>query len=288
MILSEKTFDNGAIAINYAEAPYAGGYGAEGSGERGPVAPWSIVMLHGLTADWLGFRDLMSRLSKRWHSYACDLRGHGKSGRDDGRYNLVDYKRDILSFLEKISGPAVLLGHSLGALTALLCAAEKPEMARGLILLDPPVYVRNAPVGTHSGVADWFGWVYETMKDRPALDQVVDACRLREPDSDEEELRAMALRVSHVDAGTVGAALEGSMGVGVDMDAALKQLRCPTLVLRGEWKYGACVRDEDAQWFHALAPFVQVVQIRGGTHGFLWEKAEETRGLIEEFLQTLG
>ncbi|MGO9412922.1 MAG: alpha/beta fold hydrolase [Spirochaetia bacterium] len=294
-LLTEKTFDTGEITLNYAEGPGGEGPAADGPAADGPGAdspdaerpdaPRSIVMLHGLTADWLGFRDLMSRLSGRWHSYACDLRGHGKSGRDDGRYSLVDYKRDILSFLEKISGPAVLLGHSLGALTALLCAAEKLNMVRGLILLDPPVYVRNAPVGIHSGVADWFGWVHETMKDHPTLDQVVEACRLREPDAGEDGLRAMALRVSRVDAGTVGAALEDRMGAGVDMDAALKKLRCPTLVLRGEWKYGACVRDEDAEWFHVLAPSTQVIQIRGGTHGFLWERAEETISHIQEFLQ---
>ncbi len=260
------------MTINYAEDP-------------GPGR--AIVMLHGMTGDWLGFRDLMLRLSGQWHSYACDLRGHGKSGRDEGKYNLVDYERDTLSFLEKVSGPAVLLGHSLGALTALLCAAEKTDMARGLILLDPPVYVRNAPVGIHAGVGDWFGWVHETMKDHPAQDQVMEACRLREPDADESDLQAMALRVSRVDAGTVGAALENRMGEGVDMDAALKKLRCPTLVLRGEWKYGACVRNEDAAWIQENAPAARIIQIPGGTHGFLWERREETTELIRDFLKTL-
>jgi len=270
--VTEKTFDTGEISISYAEGP-----------RTGPA----IVMLHGMTSDWKGFRDLMSRLSGEWHAFACDLRGHGKSGRDTDHYGLIDYERDVIAFLEGISGPAVLLGHSLGALMGLLCAGDRSDLARGLILIDPPVYVRNAPLGIHVGVEDWFGWVHETVRDSPTLEQIVEACRFREPDASEEELQAMALRVSRVAPGTVGAALENRMGDGADMDGALRKLRCPSLVLRGEWKYGACVRDEDAEWIRTVAPAVQIVQIPRGTHGFLWERPEETANLIVQFLRML-
>ena len=274
MLLAEKTFAAGDTLINYAEGPES----------EGPA----ILMLHGMTSDWLGFRDLMSRLAGDWRSYACDLRGHGKSGRARDGYRLLDYARDIRQFMANVSGPTVLLGHSLGALTALVCAAEEPVLTRGLVLIDPPVYVRNTPVGIHPGVEDWFGWVYETMKDNPSLDEVMEACRLREPDADEGELQTMAVRVSRVDPAAVEAALGGRMGEGADMEAAFRKLPCPMLVLRGEWKYGACVRDEDADWIHAAAPAARIVQIRGGTHGFLWEKPDETFALIKDFLQPLA
>jgi 3-oxoadipate enol-lactonase len=271
-MLMEKTFHAGEMTLNYAESPGAGR---------------AIVMLHGLTGDWLGFRGLMLQLAGDWHTYACDLRGHGKSGRQKGRYRLLDYARDVVSFQENVSGRAVLLGHSLGALTAMVCGAERPEMVEALVLLDPPVYVRNAPVATHAGASGLFRWVHETMKNGPTFDQVVEACRVREPDADENRIQATALRVSRVDPATVGAALQDTMGDGVDMDAALRNLRCPMLVLRGEWKCGACVRDEDAQWFRALMPSARIIQIKGGTHGFLWEQAEETTRLIKEFLEEL-
>jgi len=272
--LAEKTFDTGELTINYATGP-------------GPGSGRAVVLLHGMTADWLGFRDLMAQLSGSWRSYACDLRGHGKSGRGSG-YHLPDYERDVVSFLEKVTGPAVLVGHSLGALTGLLCAAHRPELALGLILLDPPVYVRNSPVQIHSGVADWFGWVYETMKASPTFDQVVKACRLREPDTDESALRTMAVRVSRVDPGAVGAALRNEMGDGTDMEIALKSLRCPTLILRGEWSNGGCVRDEDAAWMQTTLPSLHVVQIPGGSHGFLWENPDVTWHMIQDFLLALS
>lgn len=267
--ITESTFHAGRIAINYGEAV-----------GTGPA----IVMLHGMTGDWRGFRDLMNRLAGGWHSYACDLRGHGKSGRDEGNYRLPDYAGDIQAFLAEVCGPAVLLGHSLGALVSILAAAEKPELVRGAVLLDPPVYVRNAPLGTHPAVEDWFGWVHETMKDGPTLEQVAEASRLREPDADEKEIQALALRVSRVDPATVGAALQEMLDDGADMEAALAGLRCPTLVLRGEWRCGACVREEDAEWMRATNPALQIVQIPGGSHGFLWEKPEETAELIQGFL----
>ena len=271
-MLAEKTYHTRDMTLNYAEAPGA---------ER------AVVMLHGLTGDWLGFRGLMMQLEGDWRAYACDLRGHGKSGRQTGKYGIRDYVRDIVSFLENISGPAVLLGHSLGALVAQVCGAERPGLVQALVLLDPPVYVRNSPVATHAGASGLFRWVRDTMKNGPTLEQVVEACRLREPDADESRIQATALRVSRVDPGTVDAALTDTMGEGVDFDAVLRKLRCPTLVVRGEWKCGACVRDEDALWFTALMPSARVVQIRGGSHGFLWERAEETGKLIKEFLEEL-
>jgi len=271
-VLTEKTFRTEEMTLNYADAPGAGR---------------AAVMLHGLTADWLGFRGLMTELGASWHPYACDLRGHGKSGRQAGKYRLNDYVRDIVLFLEHVSGPAVLLGHSLGALVSLVCGAERPGLVQALVLLDPPVYVRNSPVATHAGASGLFRWVRDTMRDGPAFDQVVEACRLKEPEADESRIQATALRVSRVDPGTVDAALTDTMGEGVDFDGVLRKIRCPMLVLKGEWRCGACVREEDALWLKAMVPSARIIQIPGGTHGFLWERAEETANLIKEFLEEL-
>ena len=122
-MLREKSFDTGELTLNYAEGPASGP---------------PLLLLHGLTGWWQSFQPLIPRLTPTWQIYACDLRGHGKSGRVADRYRLTDYVQDIVTFLrQQIITPTILLGHSLGALTALGAAADLPQRVHALVLLDP-------------------------------------------------------------------------------------------------------------------------------------------------------
>jgi pimeloyl-ACP methyl ester carboxylesterase len=72
-----------------------------------------------------------------------DLRGHGDS--DAGFAELGDpaTASDLIALIEELGGPAVIVGTSMSASSAVLAAAERPELVRGLVLLSP--FVRNAP-----------------------------------------------------------------------------------------------------------------------------------------------
>src|SRR5437868_9962710 len=108
-MVTEKTFNTGEITLNYAEEVTNG---------------QPIVLLHGATRWWHDWDKMIPMLTPHWHPYALDLRGHGKSGRHGEDYRLTDYTRDILSLLRReVNEPAVLLGHSLGALAAITAAA---------------------------------------------------------------------------------------------------------------------------------------------------------------------
>ena len=91
-MLSEKTFDTSDLTISYAEGPASGP---------------PIVLLHGLTLDKESYQVLVPHLTPDWHLYACDLRGHGKSGRVAGRYLMADYIADTVTFLRgRVAEPA--------------------------------------------------------------------------------------------------------------------------------------------------------------------------------------
>ena len=49
---------------------------------------------------------------------------------------LADFTRREV---DKAGEPAFLVGHSLGGILSLMCAAQHPELARGVVLLDSPV-----------------------------------------------------------------------------------------------------------------------------------------------------
>src|SRR5438105_3003174 len=91
-MLTEHTFDTGTVTINYAE-------GRSG----GPP----LVLLHGGSTRWQSSLPIIPELSRHWHLYAPDLRGHGKSGRTPGRYRLEHYVAEMAENLH-LNDPTML------------------------------------------------------------------------------------------------------------------------------------------------------------------------------------
>lgn len=69
---------------------------------------------------------------------AIDLPGHGESQwRDDADYSPVTNAVAVTEVFDRLtSGPQVLVGQSLGGLTAIAVAAARPELTAGLVIID--------------------------------------------------------------------------------------------------------------------------------------------------------
>src|SRR5690606_26612885 len=66
-----------------------------------------------------------------------DLRGHGDSDTTFSTHGDEATASDYVALVEHLaSGPAVLLGSSMAASAAVVAAAERPDLVRGLVLLD--------------------------------------------------------------------------------------------------------------------------------------------------------
>lgn len=108
----------------------------------------ALVGLHGLTATrryvLLGSRAL-ERNGHRVILY--DARGHGASGAPrSGRYGYPELAGDLLGVLDAFAVErAVLVGHSMGAHTALRAALVAPQRVAALALLTPAFDPRHFP-----------------------------------------------------------------------------------------------------------------------------------------------
>jgi pimeloyl-ACP methyl ester carboxylesterase len=113
-----------------------------------------LVLLHGLTATRryvLQGSRLLARKGYRLVSY--DARAHGESDPGDG-YEYSDLAADLVSVLESHDiSSAVLVGHSMGAATAVRVALERPELVSGLVQITP-AYV-GEPYRDDPGLAYW-------------------------------------------------------------------------------------------------------------------------------------
>lgn len=102
-------------------------YEEDGAGEP-------LVLLHPGLADSRAFEEYVPELAEHFHVFRPDRRGHGRTADVEGPITYELMKQDTIAFLEQVvGGPALLLGHSVGAPLALLVALERPDLVRGLV-----------------------------------------------------------------------------------------------------------------------------------------------------------
>lgn len=70
-----------------------------------------------------------------------DLRGHGGSDTTFGDYGDEPTSGDIIALIEELGGPAIIVGNSMSAGSAVIAAAERAELISGLVLVGP--FVRD-------------------------------------------------------------------------------------------------------------------------------------------------
>lgn len=272
-MMQEKSFDTGELILNYAENSNVGE---------------TMVLLHGGSVSWENLQPILTPLSAHYHIFACDLRGHGKSGRPaNEQYHIVDYARDIAAFFQaKVDQPAILVGHSLGGLTALATAAQIPDCIRALILLDPPLFIRELPMQERPQIAQWLGFVYDMVSKAKSVEDIIEIARPFTPtDRPEAETRKNAERIFATAAGTIKTMLDNKVLEGFDIKGALTNLTCPTLLLSGEWDKGSVVRDEDAEYVRQQAPNAITRKLLNAGHAVHEDQTETVLQAINTFLE---
>lgn len=111
------------------------GYDVQG---EGPL----ILLLPGMGELRSSYRFLIPKLVKAGYRVAtADLRGHGDSDATFDSYGDVETASDIAALLRHLGAPAVVTGNSMSAASAVIVAAEHPELVEALVLLGP--FVRN-------------------------------------------------------------------------------------------------------------------------------------------------
>lgn len=106
------------------------------------------LLLHGFGHHSHVWQPLAERLAPGRPVYGLDLRGHGASAADpEARYGHEQLVADLLCCIDALNLPAVhLVGHSLGARVALLFAAHRPERVESLAIVDTGPEISTAGV----------------------------------------------------------------------------------------------------------------------------------------------
>lgn len=274
------------------ELPATGGASLVADDWGDPAAP-PLLLLHGggqTRGAWGSAGPRLAGLG--WRVLAVDLRGHGESDwARDGRYNLDLFAADVRTVVGDLDAPPVLVGASLGGLSAMLAAGEGERAeVRGLVLVD--VAHRHEPDGVQR--------IVEFMRSRPegfadlaeAADAIADYLPDRERPADdsglERNLRARDGRwVWHWDPRVLDG-LEVSAPDPLDprrILAAARSVGAPILLVRGG--SSDVLSAEAAAEFCRLVPGAETVEVPGAGHMVAGDRNERFAVAIEPFVARL-
>jgi lipase len=142
----------------YLQVPVAGGVLRVARAGLPPEAADGVVLaVHGVTSSLMAWRTVARELAGRVDVclLAPDLRGRGGSARLPGPFGFAAHAADLLAVLDHAGvGRAVLVGHSMGAYAVARFAADYPERAAAVVLVDGGMPYGDAPDGDPDAVVD--------------------------------------------------------------------------------------------------------------------------------------
>jgi 3-oxoadipate enol-lactonase len=95
-----------------------------------------LVFAHGGGGDLLQWTYQVPHFSERYRVITFDNRGHGRSETPEADYSIESFSQDILGLLDVLSvGKVVLIGLTMGAMTALRFALDHPDRLLGMVLV---------------------------------------------------------------------------------------------------------------------------------------------------------
>jgi pimeloyl-ACP methyl ester carboxylesterase len=105
------------------------------------------------------YKQLFKHLPNNFDVRALEKFAHNKKYPVNA--NLQNLVEELVEFLEQnVNEPVYALGHSMGAVVSYMAACERPDLFKGLIMLDPPIA---------SGLSRW---VFKILKRTPLIDKL--------------------------------------------------------------------------------------------------------------------
>jgi pimeloyl-ACP methyl ester carboxylesterase len=129
------------MQVNGAELTYV----EQGTGD-------AVVFVHGALGDYRDWLELLPVFAHHYRTIVYSRRRHWPNAwpDDDSGCEAPVHATDLAVLIDALEiAPAHLIGHSYGALTALLLAAEQPNQVRTLVLGEPPMlpWLNTLPEG---------------------------------------------------------------------------------------------------------------------------------------------
>ena len=235
-----------------------------------------MVLLHGLVANGMCWKNISKALADNFDVIMPDARGHGKSSAPDCGYTYENLKNDVIAFLTAMNlSDVILVGHSMGGLTAAFAACQSP-LIRAAILADPTFL---------SLERQWEVWKSDVIAQHRktlamSLNKLIADRQKAHPDRSDEsnELFAKARLQTSINAFNI------LMPPNPEYKQIIKEIKCPCLLLYGD---RGIISNDQANELRKINSLVTTVEIKNAGHSIYLDQPLQFVNNIIEFVNCL-
>ena len=231
-----------------------------------------LVFVHGGGAHSHWWTHVAATFAEEFRVVALDLSGHGDSTHRE-QYTLEQWTDEVIAVAEagQISGPPVVIGHSMGGFVTIATAARHADRLSGVIVCDSPVTEPDPEIGAYH-LREAFGRprTYESVEEAVARFRTVPA----QPHYLDYVMDHVARRsLKPVDGGfqwKFDRRIFEQFGAGMRSIALpyLDDVTCRLAVLKSE--YGLVTDDIGASMYDQLGRVTPIIEIpEAGHHAML-------------------
>lgn len=244
----------------------------ESTGEGEP-----LLLIHGLGSSTRDWEFQVPTFSQKYRVITIDLRGHGKTDKPKGPYNMQMFAKDIAELLEIIGVTSThILGISLGGGIAFQFAVDYPELVKSLIIVNAGIEIP----------ADSFKMKLEAFK-RISIVRLVGMKKMGQVlaprlfiKPEQEDLRQKLIeRWQENDKKAYLSAMRALIGWSIRDH--LDKIKCPTLIIGSDQDYAPSSIKEE---YTTLLPNAKFIEIKDAGHAVAIEKPEEFNEIVMNFL----
>lgn len=236
-----------------------------------------LILLHGLTGNGACWAPLARALESEYDVVMPDARGHGRSSTPLHGYCYEDHAGDVLELIRELGLAApILLGHSMGGMTAAVVASLAARLIRAVILVDPTFLSpqRQREVYESDAAAQHRQLLSQDQGD------VVARLRSRHPRRSPEMVELLArarwqTRMSAFDVLTPP---------NPEYHLLVSTIEVPILLVLGE---AGVVSPEMARELQQLNSHVRVELIPDAGHGVPYDQPERLQAVVQPFLRAV-
>ncbi len=251
----------------------------------GPPDGLPVVFLHGVSGSARTYDFLPAEITEGRWVIRVDLRGHGGSDDAPGSYLIDRYGPDVAHVVRELAErPAVLVGHSLGGVTAWWVAQHYPDLVQAAFLEDPPLYRGEPDEHERNALAKVFpvlrdraiAWQRDGVEVSLAAQQIgaspygPNPSLLMRDVMHEDALVAMAFAHLDMDPEVLTAAADRSTLAATDTTTPIE---VPVLLLAADDRLGPAFTCAHGQRLARTHPSIEVVRVAGAGHSIHGERA---------------
>lgn len=257
-------------------------------GEKPP-----LLLLHGVTDNGLCWTPIAHALESRYDVIMLDARGHGSSAGPETGFSLDLLAADAAGCIQALGlERPFVLGHSMGAATALVLAARYPASVRAILLEDPPLSSLDtssepdipAEPDVSAQPAEPNGWLQWLIPLRAQTREERIAVEREHTHWSEENLLPWAESKEQFDLAVLEHSLDRALRAGAWRDI-ITSIHCPLLLITADHESGAIVTPQIASEVRELNPACQVTFIPSAGHSIRRDQQQPYLAAVTDFLQ---